>query len=173
MMALWILVTPDTFRSAGNQFGVSKGVIFFHYIYITFALREMSAIYVKWPSPLEKHIIRRRYEDHNGYPGVCGCIDVCHIRIIAPHIHPQRYVNRHHDYSIAIQAVCDHNLQYRDIYVGEPGSVGNVRTFEKSPLCNNMYNREGYLNFGEHIIGDGIYPISQKVSAILMSHSVF
>ena len=117
MMALWIMATPDTFRSTGNQFGVTKGVLFYHYVYIILALREMSEVYVKWPSALERDLIGGRFEYCFGYPKVVGAIDCCHIRIIAPHIHPQRYVNRHDDYSIVIQAVCDDNKLYRDMLV--------------------------------------------------------
>lgn len=163
MMAVWILATPDSFRSTGVTFGVSKGVVFYHYLYIIVVLREISGDYIKWPGPLERHQIRHAFEHRYGYCGVIGCIDCCHIRILAPKIQPQRFVNRHHDYSIMIQAVCDHNLLYRDAYVGEAGSVGDVRTLYRSPLGDKIFRREGYISEGEHLLGDGIYPLTEKV----------
>ena len=47
--------------------------------------------------------------------------------------------------------------------------MGDLRTFENSPLCNKLFNRDDYLSYGEHIIGDGIYPLSKQVS-ISQSH---
>ena len=39
MMVLWILASPDTFRSVGVKFGVSKQTVHFHYRYIIEAVR--------------------------------------------------------------------------------------------------------------------------------------
>ena len=84
MMVLWILATPDTFRSVGVKFGVLEGTVHFHYKYIIEALKDLRGSYVKWPSNYEREIIAGAFEAKYGYPSVIGCIDGCLIRVTAP-----------------------------------------------------------------------------------------
>lgn len=161
-MVLWILASPDTFRSVGVKFGVTKGVVHFHYKYIIEALREMAPQYIKWPDNMEREMISEFFEDLYGYPGVCGCIDGCHISVTAPLEQPQRYVDRKKNYSILLQAVCDHRMLFRDVYVGEPGSVGDKATFKKSPLGKSIL-RDPNVVGDLHLLGDGGYTLTSKV----------
>ena len=91
-------------------------------------------------------------------------MDGVHIDITAPLEQAQRYVNYHERYSILVQAICDNKILYRDIYVGEPGSIGDARNFRRSPISNNLLLREDMLSDGEHILADGAYTLSDKVS---------
>ena len=167
MMTLWILANPDTFRSVGVKFGVGKGSVHFHYKYIIQALREMSSSYISWPSNWEMEDAQR-FEEAYGYPGVMGCIDGTNIQITAPLEQPARYVDRHHDYSIIIQAVCDHRMLFRDVHIGQPGSVGDSRTFERSPLREGTLR--GNVPIGDkHLLGDGAYTCTNTVRKTLLS----
>ena len=100
-----------------------------------------------------------------GYPSVCGCIDGCLIRITAPLEQPQQYVDRHHAYSIILQGVCDHTLLFRDVYIGEPGSVGDKRTFKRSPLGHSILRNPSIVG-DKHLIGDGGYTLTSKVRGV-------
>jgi hypothetical protein len=171
MMVLWILATPDTFRSVGVKFGVAKGVVHFHYKYVIEALNEMAHLYVQWPNALEKEEIAEIFEELYGYPCVCGCIDGCHIRITAPLEQPRRYVDRHHDYSILLQGVCDHRLLFRYVFIGQPGSVGDKRTFKRSPRGQNILGNPDIMA-DEVLLGDGGYTLTSKVG-IRMLHGRF
>lgn len=162
LMVLWILASPDTFRSVGVQFGVSKQTVHFHYKYIIQALREMAPFYVKWPNRFEKQVISATFEARYGYPSVCGCIDGCLICITAPLEQPQQYVDRHHSYSIILQGVCDHRLLFRDVYIGEPGSVGDKRTFRRSPLGQNILRNASVVG-DMFLLGDGGYSLTSKL----------
>lgn len=108
-MSLWILATPDTFRSVGVKFDVSKSEVFMHYAYIIEALKELAPQYVRWPTAAEREVIAAIFEDMYGYPSVCDCKDGCLIRVTAPLEQPQAYVDRH-NYSITLQVVCDPTL---------------------------------------------------------------
>jgi len=96
----------------------------YHYAYIIEAPREIAPCYVKWPNDAdnERGIIRHRFGRRCGCPSMVGCVDGIHIDITAPFHQPQRYVNRNHRYSI-VQGTCDHNMLYRDAFVGQPGAV--------------------------------------------------
>lgn len=161
MMVLWILATPDTFRSVSVKFGVRQGVVHFHYKYIIEALREMSSVYIKWPNDFEKERIAEEFENRYGYPSVIGCIDGCLIQITKPKDQPEQYVDWHRHYSITVQAVCDDTLLFRDVYVGEAGSVGDKRTFKRSPLGHNIL--EPTVMSDKILLGDGGYTLMSKL----------
>lgn len=157
MMTIWIMATQETFRSVAVKFSVPHRVtVHFHYVTIIQALREMSPQYVQWPNPFERDNIKPHMERRYSYPGVVGCIDGSHIYITAPLIQHQRYVNRFQKYSVLLQVVSDHRKVFRDIYVGEPGSVHDSRVFQRSPLSHNLLHDNGDMfSPNEHIRGDG------------------
>ncbi|KAK3924065.1 Protein ANTAGONIST OF LIKE HETEROCHROMATIN PROTEIN 1 [Frankliniella fusca] len=163
LMALWILSTLDTFRSTGIQFGVSRGVVHFHYVLVIEALRELAPKYIKWPSLVERQRISQSIEARTGYLGIIGAIDGTLIKITAPRIQKGRYFDRHQSYSINVQAVCDDNLLFRDVYIGEPGSVHDIRVFERSPLNDMFLERNDLISADEHLVGDCGYELRRKL----------
>lgn len=167
MMTLWTLATPDTFRSIGVTFGKLEGSVHRQYVNIIGVLREMSGSYLCWPSGNERNRIARQFERMFGYPGVFGCIDGTHIEITAPIEQPERYFNYHHDYSIIVQAVCDHRLLFRDAFIGQPGAVGDRRTFERSALGRAMYADPQVMGAELHLLGDGAYMLTDKVLSVI------
>ncbi|KAE8738375.1 hypothetical protein FOCC_FOCC016144, partial [Frankliniella occidentalis] len=80
-----------------------------------------------------------------------------------PTIQRERYFDRHQRYSVNVQAVCDHNLLYRDDYLGQPESVHDSRVFRRSPLYDLFLGGDDLLSEGQHIIGDGGYEIMDKI----------
>ena len=65
--------------------------------------------FIKWPTDLaeineSKNCFYRRRQ----FPGVIGCIDGTHIRIIAPSNDENDFVNRKGFHSINVQGVCNH-----------------------------------------------------------------
>ncbi|XP_026292673.1 uncharacterized protein LOC113217048 [Frankliniella occidentalis] len=159
MNTIWTLANPDCFRSTGGTFGVLGGSIHNQYKTMIQVLEELKSKYIRWPSALEQEVIARELY---GYPGVIGCIDGSFISTYKPMDEPQRYINRHHEYSVIVHAVCDHNLLFRDIYVGEPGGVGDARTFQRSPLFQTMVTRPELMD-DKHLLGDGAYPLLSQV----------
>ncbi|KAK3913140.1 Protein ANTAGONIST OF LIKE HETEROCHROMATIN PROTEIN 1 [Frankliniella fusca] len=163
MMGLWPLFNPDTFRSSAHHFGKKRATIHYHYSYLIEVLTEMSHRYIKWPNALEREEMSSYFEQRFGYPGIVRAIDGTYVHITAPLVQSQRYVNRHHRYSILVQAVCDHRLPYRDVYNGEAGSIGDARNFEKSPLSSHLLLAPDRLSDGQHIVGDGAYTLTDKL----------
>ncbi|XP_064465338.1 uncharacterized protein LOC135376803 [Ornithodoros turicata] len=63
-----------------------------------------------------------------------GAIDGCHVRVLAPEALHDDYINRKRFYSVQLQAVCDHEGTFLDIFAGYPGSVHDSRVLRNSPL---------------------------------------
>ena len=99
-------------------------------------------------------MIRAEYERKYRYAGVVACIDGTYITMTAPLEQAQRYVDRHDDYSILVQAVADVHLLHRDVHIVQPGSVGDNRTYDPSPLSGNLLRRTDLLGEDEHLLGD-------------------
>jgi hypothetical protein len=163
LMVVWMLATPDTFRSVALRFGVGPSTLYYFYSYVIQALREMAGTYIAWPDAEERQHIHETFRRATGFPGVVGCIDGTHVYVTAPVGNPAPYRNRFQTYSILVQAVVDHNLLVRDVYVGEPGSMHDRRVFRRSRLCEDILRGER-LGDDEHLLGDGAYLLSNFVS---------
>ena len=110
---LWILATPDCFRSVALRFGTYPSTVHRHYVRIIEAICDLAPRYIQWPSPAEREVTKAAFERYAGFPGVVGLIDGTFVNITAPTIQPRRYINRHHQYAFNIQVVCDHTKDNR------------------------------------------------------------
>ncbi len=92
---------------------------------------------------------------HRAFQKVAGAMDGCHIRIKCPTSPDgQSYRNRKLFPSVVLQAVCDHQGHFIDIFVGYQGSVHDARILRNSPI----YARGTYPPPGYFILADGGYP---------------
>ncbi|XP_052127877.1 uncharacterized protein LOC127750364 [Frankliniella occidentalis] len=142
LMVVWIMATPDSFRSVALRFGVSKSEVHDHYVLTIRALREMRGTYITWPNEAKRNSIKANCERISNFPGIVGIMDGSHINIIAPTIEKAAYRNYKFCYSIKVQAVVDHTLLVTDAYIGEVGSLHDARVFRGSPLLRNILRRE-------------------------------
>lgn len=92
-----------------------------------------------------------------------GCVDGCHIRIVAPKMNANSYINRKGFHSIVLQAVCDHKMQFTDVYIGEVGSLHDYSVFKKSPICRAIHRGELQFFDNSHLIGDLAYKLSTNL----------
>lgn len=70
---------------------------------------------IQWPTTLEEnqHIEFDFYNLHDiGIAGVCGAIDGSLIKIKPPRTIERFYVDRNHDHSLNLTAVCDANYKF-------------------------------------------------------------
>ncbi|KAK3918215.1 Putative nuclease [Frankliniella fusca] len=161
LMVLWIMATPDSFRSVALRFGVRPGSVHDNYSFIIEALRDMSPRYIQWPDREERALIKERFQRYSGFPGIVGALDGTYQNVTAPRVHPQSYINRHHQYSLNTMVVADDNLLIRYLKVGEVGSMHDSRVFRRSPLYMELLRNENdYLSDDEHIVGDGAYAVT-------------
>lgn len=78
--------------------------------------------YIKWPEVHQLLNIQQEFATMNGFPGVVGVIDGCHIPI-NPNEHSNSYINRKGFHSMLLQGICDHRMKFIDVYTGICGSV--------------------------------------------------
>uniref|UniRef100_A0A3B4B831 DDE Tnp4 domain-containing protein n=1 Tax=Periophthalmus magnuspinnatus TaxID=409849 RepID=A0A3B4B831_9GOBI len=150
-VCLWRLATNLEFRSISHLFGVGISTACTITQHIVTAINRVMR-------PLERWKL----------PQVAGAIDGTHIGIIAPAEDPADYYNRKHFYSVILQAVVDHRMQFWDINVGWPGKVHDARVLANSSLYRRGENgtlfpgwieRLNNVDVPVHILGDAAYPL--------------
>nr|XP_043882012.1 putative nuclease HARBI1 [Solea senegalensis] len=105
-----------------------------------------------------------RLADHEAFGRAVGAIDGCHIRVLPPKDPQKRcYMNRKLFPSVILQGVCDAGGKFRDVYIGNPGSVHDSMVLRRSP----MFRQALYPPAGYFLLGDGGYPCLQHPVAIM------
>ncbi|KAL7376198.1 hypothetical protein ABVT39_003096 [Epinephelus coioides] len=102
----------------------------------------------------ELHAVGQGFVQLSGSPAfsnVVGAIDGCHIRIKPPLQHRIDYKGF---FSLNMQAICDSDARFLDIFVGYPGSVHDTRIMKNS----SFYRARRYPPTGYILLGDGGYP---------------
>ena len=88
---------------------------------------------------------------------VLGAIDGTHIRIVAPHDHPQVYINQKRFHSIVLQGICASNLQFLHVVAGWPGGVHDARILSN---CD-VWDIGPQWWHDNHLIDDEAYPLKK------------
>ncbi|KZS07373.1 Uncharacterized protein APZ42_028934 [Daphnia magna] len=68
--------------------------------------------------------VKRDFQNVARMPGVVGCIDGNHVRIVRPVNLKKAYVNRKNYHSINVQGICDADCRYLSINATKPGLSG-------------------------------------------------
>lgn len=75
--------------------------------------------------------------------GVVGCIDCTHVQISSPGGNDaELFRNRKQVFSINVQAICDHQLNFTNIIAKWQGSVHDCRIFEWSDISGELETGE-------------------------------
>ncbi|XP_031337197.1 putative nuclease HARBI1 [Photinus pyralis] len=150
----------ESIRSVANRFGISNSTCWMVLYKICNMLVQLSLQHrlIAWPSPNSLQVTCNSFQQHFGMRGVIGAIDGSHIRINAPKDHHTSYINRKGYHSVLLQAVCNADMLFTDVYTGYPGSVHDAALFKRSDLCNNISTGAAYV--GEfYLLGDKAYPL--------------
>jgi len=52
-LTLWIIATPESFRSVADRFGLSKGVTWNVFKEVVYALKRIMPRFIRWPNNAE------------------------------------------------------------------------------------------------------------------------
>nr|XP_054602410.1 uncharacterized protein LOC107389434 [Nothobranchius furzeri] len=163
LVFLFWLASGASYRVVSRAFGIPRSTVH-HIIHrVTeevVAIRHQVIHLPKTPEDLE--VVSQGFAGlarHRAFFKAAGAIDGCHIRI-KPLSGPDGhcYRNRKLFPSIILQAVCDHQGCFIDMYMGWPGLVHDSRVLRHSPL----YRQSVYPPPGHFILADGRYPCMQS-----------
>ncbi|XP_065366236.1 putative nuclease HARBI1 [Calliphora vicina] len=108
----------------------------------------------------EKFEIKEHFYNKTGFPGVIGCIDGTHIKILAPKTMERfKYYNRKGFFSLNATIVCDHKLQIRYIASHYPGSAHDSLIWNASELKQFLKTNHNNGDKNTWILGDAGYPL--------------
>ncbi|XP_059219925.1 putative nuclease HARBI1 [Stomoxys calcitrans] len=161
---LRILAEGSYQKGAGNDFNVGLAQPTMSCVFHECIDAMYSELCSKWitfkMSEREKMEIKEHFYGQTRFPGVIGCIDGTHIKILAPTLSERwKYYNRKGFYSLNVMVVCDHKLRIRYISPSHPGSAHDSLVWNVSDL--KAYLAERYNN-GERntwLLGDAGYPL--------------
>ncbi|XP_013110337.1 putative nuclease HARBI1 isoform X2 [Stomoxys calcitrans] len=162
-VTLRILAEGSYQKGAGNDYNVGLSQSSVSKIFTECIDAMHSEICPKWISvrmtEVEKFEIKDYFYKKFKFPGIIGCIDGTHIKILAPGVGERfKYYNRKGFYSLNA-TVCDHKLRIRYISPNHPGSVHDSLVWNTSDL--KEFLKTNYLN-GETntwLLGDAGYPL--------------
>lgn len=160
---LWHLANTEPLRTISDRFDVSISSVF-RVIRRTTAwiLTKLDDV-IKWPEGQQITYVCDQFQAKRGISNIIGAIDCTHIKIEKPNMENARdYCNRKKYFSVILQAVVDANMNFTNIYCGQPGSLHDARVLRKSALYNSANeHREIFFPNGKFIIGDSAYPSLQ------------
>ncbi|KAM7287708.1 putative nuclease HARBI1 [Ixodes scapularis] len=128
---------------------------------VTVALARRAQDFIRWPDAAEGAALQHKFYDMAGFPLVVGAVDGTHVRIQAPHVHEEAYVNRHGYHSINVQVVVDASSRIRNVVARWPGSTHDSRIFTESTLAVKLASGE----YG------GLLPYSPQADTPFLSQS--
>ncbi|XP_065094631.1 putative nuclease HARBI1 [Ochlerotatus camptorhynchus] len=108
----------------------------------------------------ENNAIKVAFYEKTGFPGIIGCVDGTHVKIIAPPSNIQHlFYNRKGFHSLNVMLVCDHKLRIRYVDSNNPGSNHDSFIWNKSPLDEELKNRNRNGERNTWLLGDAGYPL--------------
>ncbi|XP_036151266.1 putative nuclease HARBI1 [Monomorium pharaonis] len=161
LTALYILGTPDSYRSVTTKFNIGKATAWRAVKRVVKAICNLRNYFIRWPSYEEAQETCGRIKGLYGFPKVIGALDGTHIIIAAPKNDLQSYINRKGVYSIQLQVVCNDRLEFLHCYTGLPGSVHDMRVFKYSGLQQKCSDE--YFPQDTHLLGDSAYTLQKHI----------
>ncbi|XP_028411417.1 protein ALP1-like [Dendronephthya gigantea] len=175
-IALWRLAVGSSFRAIAAHFDVGKSTCVTITKEFCQALNRLSRHYIKFPVRCDETTRALAvFQDDCRFPQAVGAIDGTHIEIIAPE-EPFDYFDRHHRYSVILQAVVGQNLTFLDTAIGYPGSMHDARVLRSSDIFQKAQDGEilteplariNGVQVRPLLLGDGAYPLLPLVNEAL------
>lgn len=162
LICVWVLANQESYRSIGDRFDVTKRTVFVCLMRVCKLINARHNIFITWPQGIDARSVIESFRRKKSFPGVLGAIDGCHIAICPPKTNAFAYINRKNRASMVLQAVCDSNAIFTDIFVGFPGSVHDARIFHCSKV-SRMCNEDNYFPEDSHLLGDSAYPLCNRL----------
>nr|XP_012235520.1 PREDICTED: uncharacterized protein LOC105679822 [Linepithema humile]XP_012235528.1 PREDICTED: uncharacterized protein LOC105679822 [Linepithema humile] len=118
--SLWLLATPDSYRSVGERFDLAKSSLNKSFIRVVECLNDIASQIISWPKGEELDRVKADFNKNSLLRGIIGAIDGTHILYIikAPKVDFQYYKTYEKTYAIILQAVCNTRMKFTDCFAG-------------------------------------------------------
>ncbi|KAK3865591.1 hypothetical protein Pcinc_028813 [Petrolisthes cinctipes] len=124
---------------------------------IAMAIARQASHHIHFPEPDEARSLGSQFYDIAGMPGVIGCIDGSHVKIISPGgDNAEVYRCRKGFMSLNVQGICDAQMKFINIVCSWPGSTHDARIFENSRIYTKLEGGQ----YSGHLLGDSGYGCS-------------
>lgn len=158
---LWYMANPITFRQLSQLAGTSFSTSWSIFDRVSTWLFSIGNLHIKWPTANEiESTVSKGFLNRSGIDHVVGAIACTYIKMRAPHGHTKLpyFDAQTNSYYLVVQAVCDADMKFMDLYIGEPFSKDDSRVFKKSDLFRKVKENERHL-FPEKtfLVGSCVY----------------
>ncbi|XP_054725190.1 putative nuclease HARBI1 [Anastrepha obliqua] len=162
-MTLWKLCNSRvTFRQLSDRFNIAKGTSHRVFNKTIQAICNLKSE-IEWPSVDRQQEVMTNFENsrESPFPFVIGCLDGTHFNIPTPSVDAISYYDRKGNHSVSMQAICDSQYRFLDVFIGYPGSCHDANVSINSPIFQAITSGELQLAPSAVILGESAYPISQ------------
>ncbi|KAJ8477852.1 hypothetical protein OPV22_021579 [Ensete ventricosum] len=170
-VALRRLSSGESLLNIGVSFGVNQSTVSQVTWRFVEAMEERGIHHLKWPTTQEMEDIKCKFEKIRGFPNCCGVIDTTHIMMCLSSADTSNVVWVDHEkkHSMLLQAIVDHEMRFRDVVTGWPGSMNELSVLHSSgffKMCEKGTRLDGEemelpegFQVREYIIGDSGFPL--------------
>lgn len=157
---LWLLATPDSYRSVADRFDIGKSTLFYFFERFVVELSSMSSRFITWPTPQEMGFIRKQFYKMNGFDiWIIGAVDGTYIVIKAPKNDAEVFRTRLSNFAFTLQAICIPSLHFTDClvdFLGRLETDGYLKTRHFMQISpghdNNIFLRRNILSVTKRIL---------------------
>ncbi|GLV31914.1 uncharacterized protein CBL_07673 [Carabus blaptoides fortunei] len=173
LLCLWILGNTKSFGEIASLFRIKQESVYDICEKCFAEIIDLSANYVTWPNDTEVLALEKGFLCEFKFPGVVGVVASLHIAVYVAEDDPKAstYFNKgakHH--TIVLQAVCDNNYLFRDIFAGYPGSNSIKTILEASPVYVKLKDDNSYITKSlKHLLGGTEHP---QLPTLLTPYSI-
>lgn len=155
---------PVSFRRQGHLHGVAKSTLWEWVGKVSRWINEALISEISFPTAQDGRVvaIAERVYDSTGFPNAVGFVDSSLIRLDYRPSDPDLensdiFWSRKGFPCFHLQAVCDDQCLFTDVWIGNAGRMNDARVWAGSELAKQL---PLLLNAAYHILGDKAYPLS-------------
>lgn len=151
------------YRKSSQLFDVAMSTSWLSTIRVMEALIYNVDQFIRWPTPAQARRQQHLLQQVSGVPGVTGLIDCSDFKTSRPLFGAPEHANRKGDCVSKLMSVCNIDMEYIDVYAGEPGCLHDSRVFRRSPLAQDLQDlaqRHNMLPEHGHLLGDSAFELT-------------
>lgn len=103
LIAIYVLATPDSYRSISERFSVARSIAWFSVKRVLRVIYSIRNHFIRWPTNIESQTTWINIQRLHKFRKVLGIIDGTHINIARPKKDANSYINRKGRFSIQLQ----------------------------------------------------------------------